>query len=295
MHLTQFRRRRFLSALLPVLTAASLVAQTPQIDQARAALDRGDSDAAVALLEMATVQSPQSAQAFYYLGKAYLDQGQNSGMFTAGGYVSKAKAALEKAVALDPKYVSARFALVQMYASLPAMMGGSIDGAVEQAKAIAPLDPIAGHRASAYIYIQQKKLDLANKEYADAVREQPNSPKAHSYLGQYLLNTEKNYAAAWAEFEAALKADPNYMPAFYHLGRTASLSGINLARGEEALKRYVGYTPKEDEPTLANANSVLGALYEKEGKKAEAKRSYEAALKLKPTLKNASEGLKRVS
>jgi Flp pilus assembly protein TadD len=41
--------------------------------------------------------------------------------------------------------------------------------------------------------------------------------------------------------------------------------------------------------------TFLGAVYEKEGKKTEAKQAYEAALKLNPTLKSAAEGLKRVS
>ena len=85
------------------------------------------------------------------------------------------------------------------------------------------------------------------------------------------------------------------MPALYHLGRAASLANTNLARGEEALKQYVAYTPTEGEPTPASAHAILGAVYEKQGKKAEAKQAYEAALRLNPTLKSAAEGLKRVS
>jgi tetratricopeptide (TPR) repeat protein len=282
-------------AIIPALVAVSLFAQIPQIDQARAAINRGDSDAAIDILEKAIVQSPQSAEAHFYLGKAHVDKGGKGSIFTAAGHVSTAMAEFEKAIVLNPRYVDARFALAEMYAGAPSMMGGSIDKAVEQAKAITPLDPTVAHRVYALIYAQQQKPDLAKKEYTDAIREQPNSPKAHSYFGQYLLNTEKNYAAAFTEFDAALKVDPHYMAAFYHLGRTAALGNTNLARGEDALKQYVVYTPKENEPTLANANYFLGAVYEKEGKKAEAKQSYEAALKLNPTLKDASEGLKRVS
>jgi tetratricopeptide (TPR) repeat protein len=55
------------------------------------------------------------------------------------------------------------------------------------------------------------------------------------------------------------------------------------------------YTPKENEPALANAHHYLGAIYENEGRKAEAKQSYEAPLKLNPSLKDALDGLKRVS
>ena len=128
-----------------------------------------------------------------------------------------------------------------------------------------------------------------------AVAQSPQSAEAHSYFGQYHANVEKNYTAASQEFETALKLDPHYMPAFYHLGRTASLANTNLARGEEALKKYVAYTPKGNEPTLANAHYYLGDIYEKEGKTAEAKQAYQAALKLNPTLTKASDALKRAS
>jgi len=198
-------------------------------------------------------------------------------------------------VALNPKYVEARYGLVQVYAAAPGIMGGSFDKAFEQAKQIKAIDAIVGHRAYAFIYSQQKKPDLAKKEYADAIREQPDSPKAHSYLGQYLVNTEKDYAAAFAEFETALKLDPTYMAAFYQIGRAAGLANTNLPRGEEALKKYLACTPKENEPPLANAHYHLGAVYEKQGRKAEAARAYQAALKLNPSLKQASEALKRVS
>jgi len=56
------------------------------------------------------------------------------------------------------------------------------------------------------------------------------------------------------------------MPAFYHLGRTAALADSNLARGEESLKKYLGYTPKENEPALANA-TITSAHFRESGKK----------------------------
>ena len=281
-------------ALLAAIASGAL-AQTPLIEQGRAAMGRGDDDAAIVILEKAVAQSPKSAEAHFCLANAYGSKAQKSGMLAAVTYAPKLRSEFETAIALDPKHVEARLALVQLYAGMPEMMGGSYDKALEQAVAIKAIDPIVGHRAYAFVYSQQKKLDLAQKEYADAIREQPDSPKAHSYFGQYLVSVEKNYAAAFGEFESALKLDPNYMAAFYHIGRTAALADTNLARGEVSLKKYLAYTPKPNEPTLARAHYFLGAIYEKEGKKAEAKQSYQAALKLNPTLKDALEALKRVS
>ena len=105
-------------------------------------------------------------------------------MFRAAKCGPRAKAECEKAVALDPKYVEARFGLVQFYTAAPGIMGGSYEKAFEQAKEIKAIDPIAGHRAYAFIYTQQKKLELAKKEYADAIRE-----AAELREGAHLLRT----------------------------------------------------------------------------------------------------------
>lgn len=295
MKTTLAKRVRLPFALVAILVVVSVSAQTSLIEQARAAINRGDSDAAIEILEKAVAQYPNSAEAHFSLLRAYGSKVQEVGMFGAIKYGPKAKAEGEKAVALNPKYIEARFGLVQFYTAAPGIMGGSYDKAFAQAKEIKAIDPIAGHRAYAFIYTQQKKLELAKKEYAEAIREQPNSAKAHTYFGQYLENVEKSYTAASAEFETALRLDANHMPALYHLGKTAALANANLPRGEEALKQYLAYTPKGNEPPLASAHYYLGAIYEKAGKRPEAKRSYQAALKLNPTLKDATEALKRVS
>lgn|ERR1041385_1908036 len=282
--------------LLAALAAASLYAQmTPLVEQGRAAMTRGDIDAAVDLLEKAVQQSPNSAEAHYYLGGAYGSKAQKANMFSAASLAGKAKDEMEKAVALNPRYVEARFGLVEFYTFAPGIIGGSFDKALAQAAEIRKLDPLQGHRAYAVIYTSQKKPELAKKEYADAVAEQPNSPKPHQFLGQYLALTEKNYAAATGEFEAALKVDANYIPALYWIGRTAGVSGTNFARGEEALKKYFTTTPKETEPPMANAHYWLGQIYEKQNHKVEAKQQYEIAVKMNPSLQVAVDALKKLA
>ena len=61
------------------------------------------------------------------------------------------------------------------------------------------------------------------------------------------------------------------------------------------MKKYFSYTPKDEEPSIARAHFWLGSIYEKQGKKAEAKASYEASLKINPTQKDAAEAMKRVT
>ena len=104
----------------------------------RAAIGRGDSDGAIEILEKAVAQLPKSAEAHYWLGCAYGVKVQAGGMFAAAKYASNVKDEFEKAVALDPKYVDARYSLVQVYAGAPGIMGGSFDKALELLRAGKP-------------------------------------------------------------------------------------------------------------------------------------------------------------
>ena len=277
-----------------LLLAASLAAQPSLLEQGRAAMQRNDPETAASLLEKAIAQTPNNAEAHYLLGDAYGDLAQHASFFKKAGLAKKAQAEFERAVQIDPNYFDARFALVEYDMMAPSIIGGGEDKAIAQANEIKKRDPIEGHRAFALIYTHQKKPDLVRKEYVDAVKEQPSSPKARYWLGvSYLV--EKNYSAAGTEFETAVKIDPGYMPGWFQVGHIAALSGTNLERGEESLRKYLAYTPARNEPPAYRAHYWLGAIFEKQGKKAEAKASYSTSLKANPNQKDVQEAIKRVS
>jgi tetratricopeptide (TPR) repeat protein len=279
--------------------ASGVVAQTndPQAlrQLGRDAVTHGDPDKAIEYFEKAVALKPNNADYHYQLANAYGLATVDAGMFKAMSIGTKAKAELERAVQLDPNFIQARFALMEFYLVAPAIVGGSQSGALEQAAEIRKRDAIDGHRAFARTHAAAKEPELVRKEYVDMLKEQPASARAHHYFGVYLMGTEKNYKSATDEFEAALKVDPSYMPAYFQIGHTAALAANNFARGEEALKKYLMYKPKEDEPPIARAHYWLGAIYEKQGKKAEAKASYAASLKINPNQKDVNEAIKRVS
>ena len=74
-----------------------------------------------------------------------------------------------------------------------------------------------------------------------------------------------------------------------------NLNKQKLDRGEECLKKYLTHTPAQNEPSHAGANMRLAQIKEKRGNKAEAKKLFETALKMDGSLKEAKEGLERVS
>jgi tetratricopeptide (TPR) repeat protein len=257
-------------------------------------MERGDFAKAAELFEKATTVNPKNAEAFYWLGAAVGRQAQGANILKQASLAKKAQGALERAVQLDPNSLEARQALVDYYSIAPSIMGGSEEKALAQAAELQKRDAFEGARAYARIYTRQKKTDQARKALVDLVRAQPKSPKAHQILGVFLLN-EKNWSGSLHEFEMALELDPNYMPPHYRIGQHSALTGQNYARGEAALKKYLSYKPAENEPPIAGAWYWLGTIYEKQGRKADAKQSFANALKLAPTDAKVKEALKRVS
>lgn len=290
---------RKIGILAGLVSAACLVpvssGQTPLLDQGKAALQRNDYQAAADLFEKAVAQTPNNAEAHFLLGEAYGSLAQNANMFKQAGLAFKTRREFARAVELDPNSLDARFGLIEFYMIAPGFMGGDEKKAFEQAGEIRKRDTMRGHQAFAYIYARQKKPDLARKEYVDAVKEQPNSPKTHYFLGISFLTADKNYKQAAEEFEMAVKLDPNYMPGWFQIGHMAALSGANLPRGEEALQKYLAYAPKPDEPQHYRAYFWLGGIYEKQGKKGEARMNYATSLKINPHQPDVAEALKKIS
>ncbi len=288
------KRLMVLSALL--LFATSLLSATPDqlIAAAKAALQQNDADRAADLLEQLVKLSPNSSEAHLLLGEAYGRQAQQASIFKAPGLASKTRTEFETAVNLDPNNIDARFALVDYYCIAPGFMGGSYDKAFAQAQEIKKRDPLEGHRAYARVYSAQKKPNEALNEAVAAVREQPSLSKAHYYLALTLMG-QKSYKDAGPELDTTLRLDQSYMPAYFRIGQLAALSSSDYVRGEESLKKYLAYKPVEDEPPLYRAHYWLGQIYEKQGRKADAKQYFTTSLKLRPNQKDVTEALKRVS
>ncbi len=275
---------------LPVAAADSLDAL---IAQGRAATQSGDADKAIDLLKQAVEKAPKNAQAHRYLAEAYGDAARTANIFRQASLAGKCKDEFERAVELDPNLIDAREGLLEYYLLAPGILGGSMEKANLQAQEIRKRDSLRGHLAMARIHNYEKKPDLTRAEYTAMVKEQPSSPKAHFYYGTYLIN-QKEYDGAAPEIEASIKLDPNYMMGWFQIGKLAALTGKDAARGEDALKRYINYKPGEGEPGVHRAHYWLGSLYERVGRKAEAKAEYAASLKLNAKQKDAQEALTRV-
>jgi len=126
------------AAILFIATLSLAAGAQPNDAQAlrklgRDAITHGGPEKAAEYFEKAIALKPNNADYHYQLANAYILAATNVGMFDAISMGKKAKAGLERAVQLDPSFIPARFALLELYVSAPAMFGGSEPAAMEQA------------------------------------------------------------------------------------------------------------------------------------------------------------------
>lgn len=257
----------------------------------RIAYDKKEYDDASDYFEEATEANDKNSGYFEWLGNTYGMIAKDANVVRQGFLAPKMKAAWEKAVTLDPKNIDARLSLIEFYLQAPGFMGGSVDKAVETARQIIKLDAARGHQALANVYDRDKKTAEAEKEYIAMVA--ADAKYQPILINFYLIKAE--YDKAFKLVDAELQKNPDDMLMMYQYAKLCALSGKNLDRGEQYLKKYFAYTPKQNEPSHAGAYMRLGMIYEKRGNKAAAKKNYQTALQLDKKLKEAEDGLARVS
>jgi len=257
----------------------------------RIAFIEKDLDAAEDYLEEAIDADDNVADYHYWLGSILGSAAGEANPIRQGMLAKRIKDEFEKTVALKKDYLDAHWGLIEFYTQAPGIMGGSFEKAFEEAKVIGQYNEADGHRAKGMVYNKQEKFDDAEKEYLLALKKNPQytAPIINFYLNR------KQYDKAFTLLESSLKADPENYTLTYTMGRTSAITGQHLDRGLECLNKYLTRQPKTNEPSHAGAQMRIGQIMEKKGNKAEAKKRYEIALKQDPNLKEASEGLSRVT
>jgi tetratricopeptide (TPR) repeat protein len=222
----------------------------------RLLLEQDESSHAVEWLEKAVAANGKSAQHHLWLGIALRTEGGKAAMLRAPGFVSRMKAELEQALALDPTLVDARFALLQFYVGAPAIMGGSMPKAREQVAEMLKLNPMRGHIGAGVVAEQEKDYAAAEKEFLAAIAVRPDSDVTYSAAGAFYRRRER-WADAIGMYEKQLKTMPS------------------------------DATPTK----VSNAHYFLGLAHEKSGHRDTAKAEYQAAIAANPKNEDAKKAL----
>ena len=268
-------------------------APADEVAAVRAAIAREDSDGAIALAERLVASQPGSSTARIVLGRALGQKALRSSFFTQIGWGKKCKKAFEEAVALDPEDLDARFELARYLTVAPRIAGGGHDLARVQIAEIARRNAARGLAAEGSLKEHEKDLAGAEAAFRKAIETAPADRAAASALGSFLLR-QKRPSEALSFWKARAAADPADLLTRYGFARAALASGTGLAEAADGLKAYLAVPPTPDAPSWADARWRLGLVLEKLGRKQDAIRELEEALRLVPGHTGAKKDLERL-
>lgn len=289
-----------------------------------------DNEGAVTSAERAVELEPNNANYQGQLAEAYALLADRSSPLKGYAYVRRMRKATEAAYKLDPQHIDTMLVQMMFSQKAPAIAGGDKKLAYSIADKIGTISPVWG--ALAHARLLQGGPDDANSEMwlLKAVQTGPTLYRARASLARFygITAVTKNNAKAeraakdaieldpgaepaytvlatvyarqqrWADLDAILaraeKAVPDDFAPYFAAAQTLFETGQNFQAAERYLTRYLSQAPEGKQPTEAEARVLLATLFEKDGRKADAVRELQAALRLQPDLQAARNSLKRL-
>lgn len=263
--------------------------------QAQELMRRQQFGAAIPLLEKCVAAEPSSSKFHQWLGRALGLQAAQNGIISSVTSISKVKAELEKAIALDGVNLQARNDLAIFYRAVPGLLGGSNAKAAEQVAFIRRHDPALASQIEGDFLAGDKKYDAALSAYQESLRLNASNPMIYVRIS-LVHQQKKDWQKAFNALDRGLAIDAGHPLLLYQVGRTAVLSGQQLDRGEKCLRTYISMPVREDleNPPIAAAHFRLGGVLEKKGNLAGARAEYETSLRIDPKQKQAGEALAKL-
>jgi tetratricopeptide (TPR) repeat protein len=111
---------------------------------------------------------PTEADYFYKYGGCLAMRAVEVNKLKAFGMVDDMKEAFEKAIALNPKHIPARWALIELYLHLPGILGGSESKAISYSNELAALSSVDGYMSKGRIDEYFQRYTAAEKNYMKA-------------------------------------------------------------------------------------------------------------------------------
>ena len=295
-------------------TVASAQTEKAVLAQANAALQAGEADKALALLQ--SLPQPDAAEAHnlrcrvrYMLEQwdAAVDEceqavrldGQNSGyhlwlgralgqkasranFLSAFSLAKRVRAEFEESVRLNPGNAEALADLGQFYFRAPGVVGGGIEKAQGIAAQLDKVDPARAHELRGGIAEVSKDYGTAEREFKEAI-----GAGAHPAFQWVTLAGFYGRRQRWTEMESAVHScvtaaerDKHAGVALYYGASLLTSANRDPAQAARMLQDYLAGSTKTEEAPAFVALSRLARLKEKLGDPAAANQERAAALAL---------------
>ncbi|WP_169336891.1 tetratricopeptide repeat protein [Eudoraea adriatica] len=221
-------------------------------------------DKAIEIYSGLTTLVDNSPAYFFKYGGVLAKKAQNSNPFVGLTLIRRIKSSLKKALILDPLHIPAHWALIDLYVSLPGIVGGSYAKAYELSKQLKQISTLDGLLALGYVY------------------EYDNEP----------ADARTNYLKALALANTYIEFERNQLN--YQLGKVCSEYGLRLDQGIKYMTSYIENHSVKDGVPLEWAYYRMAILYRKKGNKKNSLRWINRALDKKNGFKRAEEEKQRI-
>jgi tetratricopeptide (TPR) repeat protein len=298
--------------------------QGKQLAQANAALQAGETDKALALLEpltqpegeaeaynlrcrveytleewdraandceQAVKLDGQSSDDHMWLARALGQKASKATFLSAFSLAKRARTEFEEAVRLNPRNAGALADLGEFYYSAPGVVGGGISKSETVAAELDKIDPARAHELRGRIAEQHKDYDTAEREYKLSIASSGHPARQWMALASFYRGRER-----WTEMESAVRSgesaaqrDGQSGVALFNGASLLRETGRDPARAARMLESYLASSAKTEEGPAFVAHVWLAQLKEQLGDAAAAKRERAAALALAHEYKPAQD------
>jgi tetratricopeptide (TPR) repeat protein len=216
----------------------------------------GDYKKSTDALEKAAALNRTSSQLYMWLGRAYGRRAETASPFTASGYASKARKALEKSVELDLHNREAVGDLLDYYLGAPGFLGGGLNKAEDLAGKVEAFDQPEGHYLLAMVEEKRKNYDAAEQDLRQALELAPKQMYRVLALARYLAKRGRMEESDTL-FAQAAQMEPENPSVIYYRAETYVESRRNLEDARRLLERYIALPLTPDDPPRESARALL--------------------------------------
>ncbi|SHH26661.1 tetratricopeptide repeat protein [Winogradskyella jejuensis] len=241
-------------------------------------------DEAIEHYELLKDLETNNANYHYKYGGALGMKALTMSKLRALGSIGDIKSSFLKAAELDPKHIDTRWALVELYMTLPGIVGGSKKKSLKYANELEALSKVDGYLAKGYIYEYDDEPELAEKYYKMAVKVGGSVTCYEKLTNLYESQNEPEKAIETIE---ASQDKHKRNALHYQLGKVSADYNIQLDKGEQCLLQYIKNYTSADGVPLEWAYYRLAQIYKHKKNSKKALNYIDRALSLRSDFKQA--------
>lgn len=225
----------------------------------------GDAKAAADALEKAVAANRTDAQYVLWLGRAYGRRAEQSSIFVAPRFATKARQNFEAAVQLDPHNIEAIGDLFEYYLDAPGILGGGTEKASALAERVRGLDEAEYHFDQARLAENRRQPRLAELHYRQAAELAPADPGRLIDLAEF-LDAQGRRTESDSIFERASHVAPHAVTVWFAQAKAWVRSRRNPDSARTLLRRYLSSHLTPDDPPRDEAERLLVQLDGRQGR-----------------------------